>query len=98
MHNRHAWTDRTEDGVKREIRVIKHGGLWRFQSKRGDSERWKYYDEPFLGDLQIFREILFRKYQRRRAAFEDVQWVDRELARRRQTKASPAKITQRPKR
>ena len=38
---------------------------------------------PF-GDLEEFREVLFRKYQRRRAAYEDVQWADRELARRRQ--------------
>jgi len=82
MHNRHAWTDRTSDGIKREIRVIKQGGSWRFQSKRGDRKRWEYYDEPFLEDLQSFREILFRKYQRRRAAFEDVQWADTELARR----------------
>jgi hypothetical protein len=84
MHNRHAWTERTAEGIRREIRVIKHGGTWRFQSKRGDRERWQYYDEPMLEDLQSFRVILFRKYQRRRAAFEDVQWADRELARRRQ--------------
>jgi hypothetical protein len=83
MHNRHAWTERTAEGIKREIRVIRHGGEWRFQSKRGDQERWEYYEEPTMEDLQSFRQILFRKYQRRRAAFEDVQWADRELARRR---------------
>jgi len=37
-----------------------------------------------LGDLEEFREVLFRKYQRRRASYEDVLWADRELARRRQ--------------
>jgi hypothetical protein len=84
MHNRHAWTERTAEGIRREIRVIKHGGTWRFQSKRGDQERWEYYDEPMLEDLQSFREILFCKYQRRRAALEDVQWAIRELVRRRQ--------------
>jgi hypothetical protein len=83
MHNRHAWTERTAKGIKREIRVIRHGGEWRFQSKRGDQERWEYYEEPTMEDLQSFRQILFRKYQRRRAAFEDVQWADRELVRRR---------------
>jgi hypothetical protein len=83
MHNRHAWTERTAEGIKREIRVIRHGGEWRFQSKRGDQERWEYYEEPTMEDLQSFRQILFRKYQRRRAAFEDVQWADRELVRRR---------------
>jgi hypothetical protein len=83
MHNRHAWTERTAEGIKREIRVIRRGGEWRFQSKRGAQERWEYYEEPTMEDLQSFRQILFRKYQRRRAAFEDVQWADRELGRRR---------------
>jgi len=83
MHNRHAWTDRAENGVKREIRVVKSDGSWRFQAKRADEERWNYYPEPPLEDLEAFREILFRKYQRRRAAYEDVQWAERELARRR---------------
>lgn len=84
MHNRHAWTGRAEDGVKREVRVIKNGGSWRFQTKRADEGRWSYYDEPPLEDLADFREVLFRKYQRRRASYEDVQWAERELARRRQ--------------
>jgi hypothetical protein len=82
MHNRHAWTERTEDGTRREIRVIKNGGTWRFQSKREDQETWIYYGEPELADLVGFRDILFRKYQRRRASYEDVEWADKELARR----------------
>ena len=85
MHNRHAWTARAEDGVKREIRVIKNDGSWRFQAKRADEGRWSYYDEPPLEDLKEFREVLFRKYQRRRAAYEDVQWAEHELARRPKT-------------
>lgn len=84
MHNRHAWTEQLNDGVKREIRVIKRGAAWRFQSKRTDEERWMYYDEPLLEDLVEFREVLFRKYQRRRAAYEDVRWADRELAQRKE--------------
>jgi hypothetical protein len=84
MHNRHAWVVRTGEGLKREIRVIKTGGSWRFQTKRSDEERWTYFNEPLLGDLEEFREVLFRKYQRRRASYEDVLWADRELARRRQ--------------
>jgi hypothetical protein len=81
MHNRHAWIQKLEDGCKREVRVIKQGGSWRFQGKRADEERWTYYDEPLLDDLIEFREILSRKYQRRRAAYEDVVWADRELVR-----------------
>ncbi len=85
MHNRHAWVVRTDDGLKREIRVIKTGGSWRFQSKCVDEERWTYYDEPPVADLEDFRDVLYRKYQRRRAAYEDVVWADKELVRRRRS-------------
>jgi hypothetical protein len=91
MHNKHAWIVRTEEGLKREIRVIKAGGSWRFQAKRSDQVGWSYFDEPPLEDLEEFREILFRKYQRRRAAYEDVQWAERELARRRERLQGPGK-------
>jgi hypothetical protein len=84
MHNRHVWIVRTDKGLKREIRVIKTGGSWRFQSKHADEERWTYYEEPLLADLEEFREVLFRKYQRRRAAHEDVLWAEQELVRRRE--------------
>jgi len=84
MHNRHTWVIRTDEGLKREVRVVKSGGSWRFQSKRADEERWTYFEEALVADLEEFREVLFRKYQRRRAAYEDVLWADRELARRRQ--------------
>jgi hypothetical protein len=83
MHNKHAWIVRSAEGRKREVRVIKTGGAWRFQSKRADEAFWSYYDEPPLEDLEEFREVLFRKYQRRRAAYEDVQWAEQELARQR---------------
>jgi len=86
MHNKHVWTKRSKNGVKREVRAIKSRGAWRFQSKRANEERWVYYDEPELEDLVEFRDILFRKYQRRRASYEDVQWADEELMRRGRTK------------
>jgi hypothetical protein len=84
MHNRHVWIVRTYEGLKREVRVIKAGGSWRFQSRRADEERWTYHEEPPVADLEEFREVLFRKYQRRRAAYEDVLWAEQELVRRRE--------------
>ncbi|MBV9106599.1 MAG: hypothetical protein JO313_11310 [Verrucomicrobia bacterium] len=84
MHNRHVWIVRTNEGAKREVRVIKVGGSWRFQSRCAAEERWTYYEEAPLPDLEEFRKILFRKYQRRRAAYEDVLWAKQELVRRRE--------------
>lgn len=79
MHNEHGWTERTADGEKREVRAVKFGGRWRLQAKlKGDAE-WTYYDPPLRTDLESLRDILYRKYQRRRASYEDVLSVDKLL-------------------
>ena len=80
MRNHHAWTCRTEDGTKREVRAVKNQGRWRLQSKLKHDENWTYHDTPERSDLEELREILWRKYQRRRASHEDVLLADRMLA------------------
>lgn len=79
MRSQHIWTNRDSDGRKREVRVTKFGGVWRFQAKYADEERWTYYEAPELNDLVALKEIIYRKYQRRRASAEDVQAVDKLL-------------------
>ncbi len=81
MRNQHIWTERTADGFKREVRVTKQAKRWRFQAKRSDEHAWTYYDSPLVEDLREFKERLFRKYQHRRASYEDYVWAERELAR-----------------
>ncbi|MBJ7258615.1 MAG: hypothetical protein JHD33_03670 [Chthoniobacterales bacterium] len=80
MRNLHVWTHRTEEGEKREVRAEKTQGRWRLQSKLKHEAEWTYYDTPLLSDLEGLRDILWRKYQRRRAAYEDVVLADRMLA------------------
>ena len=46
MRSQHIWTSRDEDGRKREVRVTKFGGNWKFQAKFRDEEEWTYYDVP----------------------------------------------------
>ena len=82
MRSQHIWTDRDEDGRKREVRVTKFGGKWRFQAKYTDEHDWTYYDTPELDDLLALKDIVARKYQRRRASAEDVAAID-ELLRHR---------------
>lgn len=84
MHNIHAWKHTTEEGEKREVRAVKFGGVWRFQWKRKHDEKWTYEDKPSMDDLEAFHDILFRKYQRRRAAYEDVVVLEKWIARRKQ--------------
>ena len=83
MPIQHIWTDKDRHGKKREVRATKFGGAWRFQSKTGGELEWTYYDRPLLEDLSTLREILARKYQRRRASTEDVASVEKLIQERR---------------
>ena len=64
-------------GAKREVRATKFGGAWRFQAKTADDLEWTYYEHPLLEDLLALKEILVRKYQRRRASAEDVASIEK---------------------
>ena len=77
MPNQHIWTDRNQDGRKREVRATKFGGAWRFQAKTVGELDWTYYDRPLLEDLRALKDILERKYQRRRAPIEDVASIEK---------------------
>jgi hypothetical protein len=79
MRSQHIWTEKDDEGRKREVRVTKFGRVWRFQAKNADDERWTYYDQPLLNDLRALRDIIFRKYQRRRASAEDLASVEKLL-------------------
>ena len=80
MRNLHAWTHRTEDGEKREVRAVKNRGRWKLQSKLKHDAEWTYHEAAERPDLEELRGILWRKYQRRRASYEDVLLADRMLA------------------
>jgi hypothetical protein len=77
MPSQHIWTEKDEDGRKREVRATKFGGAWRFQSKTAGELDWTYYDLPLLDDLLKLKDVIWRKYQRRRASAEDVASVDK---------------------
>ena len=76
MRSQHIWTEKDADGRKREVRVTKFGGQWKFQAKFADEPTWTYYDRPLYEDLVEARDVVFRKYQRRRASAEDVAALD----------------------
>ena len=84
MRGNHEWTLRDEDGVKREIRVIKEAGLFRFQTKRADAAMWTYYDnkktKPPAFDVESLIEVLERKYQRKRTPYSDLLLAKKMLA------------------
>ena len=80
MRSQHIWTERDENGSKREVRATRFGGRWRLQAKTAGDLDWTYYERPLLADLLALKDILFRKYQRRRASSEDVTSVEKLIA------------------
>ena len=82
MRSQHIWKERDAEGRKREVRVTKFGGIWRFQAKYADESEWTYYERPLLDDLQALKDVVFRKYQRRRASAEDVASIETLLSQR----------------
>jgi hypothetical protein len=86
MRSQHIWTERDDHGSKREVRATKFGGKWRLQAKTAGDLDWTYYERPLLADLLALKDILFRKYQRRRASSEDVASVEKLIADQAETK------------
>ena len=82
MRNEHNWKDTTGDGERREVRATKFGGSWRFQSKRKSEQTWTYHDLPSMEDLKALRDVLFRKYNRKRLPWEDVETIDAMIEKR----------------
>ena len=72
MPRQHVWKEPEEDGVKREVRASRFGGVWRLQSKRADEESWIYHERPLPADLLALKEIIEKKYRRRRATLEEL--------------------------
>jgi hypothetical protein len=83
MPSQHIWTEKDRHGKKREVRATKFGGAWRLQSKTAGEAEWTYHDSPPLHDLLSLKEIVARKYQRRRASMEDVASVEKLIAEQR---------------
>ena len=79
MRSQHIWKEKDADGRKREVRVVKFGGVWRFQAKYTDETDWTYYARPLLEDLMALKDVIFRKYQRRRASAEDLESIEKLL-------------------
>jgi hypothetical protein len=76
MRNEHTWKQTTDEGGRREVRASKFGGKWRIQARLKGEEAWTYYDKPRIEDLRELRDVLFRKYQRRRASHEELVAVE----------------------
>ena len=82
MRNIHVWKRVNEEGEKVEVRAERFAGKWKFQVKAKSDEGWTYFDSPSDDDLLELRDILWRKYQRKRLPHDDVASIERMLRER----------------
>lgn len=61
------WTERCEDGVRREVRVDLTSGNIQWQFKRADESSWDRETEPETEDWDELEEILQRRVARGRS-------------------------------
>jgi len=73
----HEWHDLDEEaGERRYFRAAKFGKKWTVNTTLKSDEDWSRLDPIPLAVLQTLRDLLERKYQRRRVPFEDVVALD----------------------
>jgi hypothetical protein len=76
----HEWREREADGL-RYYRASHHGGRWTIQTTLKSDPDWQTLPlEEVPADLwRTLRDILWRKYQRRRCPWDRIVEIDRIL-------------------
>ena len=77
---RHEWNENTPEG-KCNYRANFHHGCWTFLTTRQKRDPvWETVGEPDVTLWRELREIVWKKYQRKRCPWERVAEIDRILA------------------
>ena len=83
-HERHEWNEETDEGT-RLYKAVYFAKEWRFatmlKGRRSAPKEWKDIDEPTSENWQALRDILFRKYQRKRCPWKFIEDIDKKLGR-----------------
>lgn len=77
MNSKLGWRGVDENGLPREVRVLRRNGDWRFESKLKGEDYWTRHEKPLLKDMEDLLDFLQRKYRRNRASFSEVEKVQR---------------------
>ena len=83
-HERHEWKEDTEEGV-RLFKAVYFAREWRFASAmkgtRSKPNDWEDIETVTKAHWQALRDVLFRKYQRKRCPWKFIEDVDKKLGR-----------------
>ncbi len=74
----HEWNEKTKEG-KRFYRANFHAQEWRILTTLKSEPDWHHLEEPPEEVLRSLRDVVWRKYQRKRCPWERVASVDRLL-------------------
>lgn len=72
----HEWHERTEDGRKRYVRGYWNSREWTFRVLDSGAEDWERVEKPDVELWTALRDVLWRKYQRKRLPFKFIERVD----------------------
>lgn len=77
----HEWHENRPEGGKRYYRAHFNGKIWEFQTTTPEDLDWPEMPEPTLEVWEALRDVLFRKYQRKRLNYKLLESVDQILVR-----------------
>lgn len=74
----HEWNERTDEG-KRFFRGNYHAQEWRILTMLKNDPEWERLEEPPEEVWRALRDIVWKKYQRKRCPWERVASIDKIL-------------------
>ena len=75
---RHEWRERVEEGV-RYFKAEHHAGRWAFFTLLKGEDDWTPIETPDVELWKLLRDLLWRKYQRKRCPWRLVEDIDKRL-------------------
>lgn len=76
---RHQWREGEDEGV-RFYRAEHHAGRWRLFSQLKGEEEWTSHEPIKREEWEMLREVLWKKYQRKRCPWQLIEKIDKRLA------------------
>lgn len=74
----HEWREKTEEGT-RYFRATHHAGTWKFQKTLKTDPDWEPIPHPDAELWQMLRDILWKRYQRKRGSWSIIEKIDKLL-------------------
>ncbi|WP_009959248.1 hypothetical protein [Verrucomicrobium spinosum] len=76
----HEWHERDEERRRLHFRACWDARNWHFFHTTNEMEEWEPLPEPKLEHYEALRDVLWRKYQRKRLPWRFVEEMDTRLA------------------